>query len=444
MNLTLIPAILLSRIINLLLTITKKGSGTALPGLIIEKCMPSTLGKLRSQLKTVIIITGTNGKTTVTKLLSTIIMQTHKSFLANHAGANLRRGILSELLKKTNWKGELNYEIGIFEVEEATLPKIAKLLAPNILILTNIYRDQLDAYGEIDALQNTLAKGIAECPDTTLIYNRDDPRLYNIIRSLKNQKISISIPPELAKNIPYEGEIELVDKIQPEGGNYLRATDIYIHPDLTINLSAEGIINKHQLSFKNLHIATSGFFHSYNILSAFCAAHLLGISENEILSGLESFKPPFGRGELITIGRQGKTVDFRLLLIKNPAGFSLNLAMLSNIKDLKLVLLINDNIADGRDISWLWDAKLETLNSCDFKWIICSGQRGQDMMVRLKYIFTNPDESLKKLEFVEKLEQVIDSVIDVSQDKDTIYVLPTYTAMLELRKLMGKNLNQIS
>jgi UDP-N-acetylmuramyl tripeptide synthase len=356
--------------------------------------------------------------------------------LRNKAGANLSQGILSELMKQSNALGRLDFTHAVLEVEEATLPRIARLIKPNIIAVTNLYRDQLDAYGEIDHTEKLIRDGIAHCPTAAVVVNGDDPRTARLTQGLGNATYYISLAPEYARFLPYEGKVNT----RIPGRQGLEATHIHINADLTTDFSVQGLINNAVVNLPQAKTVSPGFFHVYNALTAIAIALLLGINGPTAVTGLQTFKPAFGRGEILTQQRGSKQVNYRLLLVKNPASFSLSLELLRNIPALKLILAINDNTADSKDVSWLWDSELERLNQADIDWILCTGIRAKDMAVRLKYALDVPPAPIPT---EESIRQAIDRSFEKARPGDTVFVLPTYTAMLEFRKLMGKTLDVV-
>ncbi|MBD3362499.1 DUF1727 domain-containing protein [Candidatus Dojkabacteria bacterium] len=433
MYLTLIPIIIFSKILTWFLKVTGEGSGTALPGRIIEKYFPRTLQKLVSQIPNIIIITGTNGKTTTQTLLNSIFKEADINIIINSAGANLSRGILSEILKQCSLTGKIDCTHAVFEIEEGTLPKIAKVLNPKIIAVTNLYRDQLDAYGEVDITQKYIRKGIEQCPNAKIILNYDDPRTSQLTKKLPNDTYYVSLPDQFSKELPYEGERT---KQKSKVPNYIKAKNLKVTPNLTSEFEVLGKINNKQIKFDTQTLNAYGYFHVYNVLIAITVSKLLDIKNNIIKKGINKFNPAFGRGELITKKDKEKTVNFRMLLVKNPAGYSLNLDLIRSVKNLKLILLLNDNTADGKDISWIWDARFELLNKSDITWMILGGTRAKDLQVRLKYALNEYSEYFLD----EDINKCIEKSFNNANNNDTIFVLPTYTAMLKFRKLLGKKL----
>ncbi|MBD2231525.1 Mur ligase family protein [Phormidium tenue] len=434
-QLLLIPIVAFAKLLTLALRASGWGSGTALPGYLVGRYFPFVLKALVSQIPVVVAITGTNGKTTSQTMLSAVLDQAPQAkVLRNKAGANLSQGILSELLKQSNAVGRLDFTHAVLEVEEATLPRIARLIKPNIIAVTNLYRDQLDAYGEVDRTEKLIRDGIAQCPTAAVVVNGDDPRTSRLTQGLENATYFMSLAPEYARFLPYEGKLN--SRVPDSQG--LEATNIHINEDLTTDFSVQGQINSERVNLPQAKTVSPGFFHVYNALTAIAIAHLLGIDGATAIAGLKAFKPAFGRGEILTRQQGDKQVNYRLLLVKNPASFSLSLELLRNIPSLKLILAINDNTADGKDVSWLWDSELERLNQANIDWILCTGIRAKDMAVRLKYALDVPPGPIPA---EESIRQAIDSSFKKVGSGDTVFVLPTYTAMLEFRKLMGKTLD---
>jgi len=437
-HLLLIPIVAFAKLLTLTLRASGRGSGTALPGYLVGKYFPFALEALISQIPNIVAITGTNGKTTTQTMLHAMLEQVDGvKILRNKAGANLSQGILSELLKQSNALGQLDFTHAVLEVEEATLPRIATVLNPEVIAVTNLYRDHLDAYGEIDRTEKLIRDGIAQCPGAAVVVNGDDPRTARLTKGLDNATYFVSLSADYSKFLPYEGTLH--HREADDQG--LEATQIHINADLTTTFDAQGTINGETVQISAAKTASPGFFHVYNALTAMTIAKLLGVDSETAISGLQNFKPAFGRGEILTRQEGSKQVNYRLLLVKNPASFSLSLELMRNIPNLKLILAINDNTADGKDVSWLWDSELERLNNARIQWIICTGVRAKDMRVRLKYALES--QHAEPIPTLENIREAIDASFERANDGDTIFVMPTYTAMLEFRKLMGKTLDVV-
>jgi lipid II isoglutaminyl synthase (glutamine-hydrolysing) len=410
-----------------LLKLLKRGDGTALPGLIVERVFPRSIKKLLKNIDHKVVITGTNGKTTTQTMLKSIIQTAGLRVLTNSAGANLKRGIISALLKNTNFWGQLKYDVIVLEVEEGTLPKVIQDIDPTVIAVTNLYRDQLDAYGEVDVTEKYIKEALKLSPDSKLILNLDDPRVSDMASGLKNEVVYTSIPKQFNSQLPYEGQIE-ESSLSP---NTIHAQNIKINQNLNVRFSVEG----GNIAMRDIEIKSPGFFHVYNALNSIAIAQELNIDTKLIHKGLANFEPAFGRGEEIRSELHNFTYKF--LLVKNPAGMSLNLNLLRNTKKINLAILLNDNTADGKDVSWIWDSNFEELNNLDIQRIFVGGTRAQDLLVRIKYAIDKKMPEIILGEDIEELNKKIETTIPMNE---TIFVLPTYTALLELRKILGKSL----
>ena len=440
-RLRLIPIVLFAKLLVRLLKLTGRGSGTALPGLLVSRYFPFAFADLVAQIPSIVVVTGTNGKTTTQTMLSAILSQVQGlTLLRNKSGANLSQGILSQLLREADWTGRLNFTHGVFEVEEATLPRIASLLRPDIIAVTNLYRDQLDAYGEVDITEKLIRDGITQCPQAEVVTNGDDPRTSRLTQALPNPTYYTALPSAYSETVPYEGKLHSTAQITT---NILRAQDIQVCDNLTTDVTISGTLGQTTVNDLQVNVASPGFFHVYNALSAIAIAKLLNVSDREIAQGFQQFKPAFGRGEVLSKTDGNKHVNYQVLLVKNPVGLSLSLDLLTHVSHLKVLFAINDNIADSKDVSWLWDSQLETLNQASLDWLVCTGIRAKDMAVRLKYALEPTVYDIQSIATEESIAAAIARTFNRAQDGDTIYVLPTYTAMLEFRQIMGKTLDTL-
>jgi UDP-N-acetylmuramyl tripeptide synthase len=406
--------------LTIILKLTKRGRGTALPGLIIEKYFPRLIPYVLNKSPYTILITGTNGKTTTRTFLNNIL-QTKYRVLQNRSGSNLIRGIVSEIISQTNIFGELNYDYAIFEVEEASMPKITKHIKPEMIIVTNLFRDQLDAYGEVDRTQRFIQEAVDLTPNSIIILNNDDPRVKSIKVKDSSEVQYFGINDMLVKNFGYEGiNIETHNKVE-------FATDLTITKQLGTNFRYKN---------QNFIINIPGYFNVYNAMASILSALNIGLDLHDINKALESTQPAFGRGEIMQF--EGK--ELHLFLVKNPAGFNLNLDLLQHLENINLCLVLNDNTADGKDVSWIWDSNLELLNKYNLRSIVCSGSRSEDISLRCKYAFN--EELSKSIDIIEikDINELINTI--KGSGEKSYYLLLTYTAMLELRKIItGNSLN---
>lgn len=406
-----------------------QGRGTSLPGISIEKRYPEVLKELSQGFGEIILISGTNGKTTTRSLLTSIYEANGVQVCSNRGGANLIRGIASSLLLNLGWDLKPKAKVGIFEVEEASLPTLCKHFKADTLILTNVFRDQLDAYGEVNktveyfksALLNlgvklNGAKLIEKEMLLKVIYNGEDKKLVDLIEDFEVQKLPFGIDIEDHKKPKYEA------KADPKNNkNCIKAT----------NLETQNLEIKFDLKIENktlkIQSKLPGVYNVYNILAAVLASH--PSFGKTILEPIANFMPAFGRGERILF----KNSEIILFLIKNPAGFDQVLDLLSSnyeAKKLNLAVAINDNIADGRDVSWLWDVDLEKfVKEQKLESLYTAGSRGLDMLTRFQYA-GSPVEAGNNLDSFEDLVQNIETAAK------PFVVLCTYTALMQFRKLL--------
>ncbi len=431
MQLILILTVWVVRLITVLLKLSGKGRGTALPGLLVERYFPSQIPYILNKSPYTILITGTNGKTSTRTFLVNILEQKHK-VISNKSGSNMLRGIISEILTQTNLLGSVNAKLAVFEVEEATISKLSGLLKPEQIIITNLFRDQLDAYGEIDRTQKFIQEAINNSPQAKVVLNGDDPKVVELDTSKCNAVSYVHINDELITKFKYEGS-----GVIHEDTTDLVATNLEILSDLS---------TKFIWSNNTTHLKLPGYFQIYNALLAISCAKELGFNTTEINSGIENTTAPFGRGELV----KRDNTNYRIFLIKNPAGFNLTLDLLTHVQNPSIAIILNDKIADGRDVSWIWDSELEILNDFKPKYIFCSGTRVEDILLRVKYAYPDLQKQGTNTYF-SKINQTT-VTIDFTQEEllkriaaqniDEVFVLATYTSMLKLRKLLtGNSLN---
>lgn len=401
-----------------------KGSGTALPGLIVERHFLNILKPISEQFEEIILISGTNGKTTTRAILVDIYEKNGISVCTNRGGANIIRGIASTLLLNLDKVGSVSSRVAILEVEEASLPKLVKYIAPDTLVLTNIFRDQLDAYGEIDQTINYFKKAIeiAQASKTLKLFvNADDSKLLTSVEDFKGELYGFGLNLPEAKKPDYEDndentEIKYTEKFT---GYSVRSNSFQV-------VTSDNLIHK-------LTSRLPGVYNQYNSLAAF----LVGYLRFTVMAvqPVADFKPVFGRGEEISL-TNSKTL--KLFLIKNPAGFNQVLSWIRDVNINKsyvnLAFLINDNIADGRDVSWLWDSDLESFCANQpTKHVFTGGSRGFDMLLRLEYTGLNVTGNENTSDYNLLYQKIIES-------NEDFVVLASYTALLEFRKVLSSNL----
>lgn len=414
-----------------------KFNATALPGLILEKYFPYKIPKLISSLEKVIIITGTNGKTTTTKLITYILQQNNYKFITNKSGSNLVRGILTSLIDSCDIFGNLNAKIGIFEIEEGSFRKLVHYVKPNMVIVTNIFRDQLDAYGEIDKTFEYIKDGIKNSNNPILVLNGDDDRVKLLRNFTTNKVFEIKLDKYLKGLIKFE-KINYVnlEKTKKSSNlvNKFYIKDFKLSFESNQKVSCNFNLIGSDISFFEIKVPLFGLFSAINASFAIIATYVFFDIR---FFNFSNFQPAFGRGEEIVLQTNNNEKIFRIFLSKNPAGLNLNLTTLSFVRDIDvLVLILNDNIADGRDISWIWDCDFSLIHKVNFKKLVITGTRSWDLALRLLYEGLN----ISVQNVFEDINLCLKSLIK-DKDIENIYVLSTYTATLEFRDELKKHTN---
>ncbi|MGE4272285.1 MAG: MurT ligase domain-containing protein [Desulfitobacterium sp.] len=418
--------------------------GTTLPGKIALSIEPQLIGVLSVGFNDgIIMVTGTNGKTTTANLLAQILKAAGKTFAFNQAGANLVTGITGAMLANTGWGGQAQVKMALLEVDEATVPKFCQQVVPQVAIITNFFRDQLDRYGELDTTIKLVQDALPK--ETHLILNADDPlvaqfglgslhSLYYGVERTADSK-SVSTETREARFCPRCGE-ELKYTLYHYGqlGKYACSCG-YKRPEPSV-LAEDIIASEGGIQFKveptSYSMALQGYYNLYNALAALTAAKRLGIKDQEIQRGLREFVPQAGRMEQFVLANGPIT----LTLVKNPTGFNQVIQTVLSRKELPIRLLIgiNDLAADGRDISWLWDVDFELLGQEEerIQKIICFGLRAEDMAVRLKYAGV----PVNKLHIEHEMSKALDKVQADSEGRETTFILPTYTLLFPMRGIL--------
>lgn len=440
-----LTALLLSKTARIAIKLSGKSKATSAPGMLAMKICPDFIKHAaNANGGKIITVTGTNGKTTTTGILAHIIKENSKHIIHNTEGANMLTGIASALSQGTKFHKKCDYLI--FESDEAYLRKLYEFLRADYLLVTNLFRDQLDRYGELDITYKKIKSAIDENPDLTVFINADDPTLEDI--AAKNKKIYFGL-----ENVTYgyktkDSQAPAENTACPRCGKPLRyGKRFYAHighyecdcgytrPQVKYLWNAEVFdsysILKINFDDKNYEFKLSmpGLYNVYNAMGAISMALELGVSGEVIQNALTSYTSVFGRAEMTKI--HGKKVLVQL--IKNPVGASEVIRQIQGFENSKLVFILNDNYADGRDVSWIWDADFESLNSYKGK-VYISGTRAYDAALRLKYAGVDT-----KLLSVEKdIKSTLDKALSEVQDNETLLVLPTYTALLEMQILYKK------
>lgn len=431
---------ILSAKFTLFLTKTILKGGTTFPGRVALKIDKNILSKVSKGYK-VILVTGTNGKTTTTSMIYNIIKESGHPVITNNTGANLFPGIVTTFVDNYKFGSKVKDNYAVIEVDEANLKYITEYITPEVITVTNLFRDQLDRYGEVYTTLNKILEGIYNVPETTLVLNGDESLLgkldlknpvhfYGFDKAVNDNKtIEINADAKFCKfcKTPYEYNFvtynHLGDFYCPNCG-YKRSDLMYAVTDI-IDINADSSTIK----FNDLEVSInqSGTYNIYNGLCAYSIAKELGIDDSVIKKSLENQSSSFGRQETINI--EGK--DVKIFLVKNPAGYNQSLDTIClNKERFAAAFLLNDNYADGQDVSWIWDVDFEKLTETNIDEVYISGLRAYDMAVRLKTAGLDPN----KFVIEEQYEALTESIKNGSCDK--LYILATYTAMINYRKYL--------
>ena len=439
--------------------------GTSLPGKYLRKFYPDFLQESQNYVTSYkFAITGTNGKTTTAGLLAQILREAQKSVIHNELGANMPNGIATSIAigLYNNFKDsgeQATVDNFVIESDEAYLKEIFENIIFDYLLVTNLFRDQLDRYGELDTTKKKIQEGIRLNPDLKIILNADDPSLYDIDKNIANDMIA----GKKKRKLIYFGfdNVEFCDfdaksnspseviycpvckkplKYSKRFYSQLGLWSCICHikrpkPEISADVKVfknYSILNvKHEGKSIMYKLNLSGLYNAYNALGAIACAYVAGIDRKIIARALDNYRPVFGRAQKEII--DGKEVN--LYLIKNPTGASEVLRGLKNIKNTKLMIAINDKYADGRDVSWLWDADFEVFEKFNEK-IFITGTRADDMALRLKYAGVDPsvmviDNNIKK---------TFDYALKSMHIGERLIILPTYTALLKLNKIIKEKI----
>jgi UDP-N-acetylmuramyl tripeptide synthase len=407
------------------------GAASVLPGSIARRIAPQLLQLLSQQVKNgVILIAGTNGKTTTSLLLKTILERKGYRIAHNSTGANLENGLMTAMLETTNLVGTLDVDYAILEVDENIVPKVLAPLQPHIILCLNLFRDQLDRYGEVDTISKRWTKVISTLPtETVVIPNADDPTLSYLGQQLPQKVLFFGLnePEQYLEAIPHA-----VDSIYcPRCGHSLDYKGVYLSHLGDFTCPSCGFSKSQPaLESSEWQQILVGLYNKYNTLAAATAAKELGVDEASIRDTVNNFQAAFGRAEDLEI--QGKKV--RILLSKNPVGTNETIRVVTQSTDKTTLLVLNDRTPDGTDVSWIWDVDTEKLVERGGT-LVVSGDRVYDLALRLRYSEKAADSQLNLI-VQEDLRQAIATALEHTPDNETLHILPTYSAMLEVREVL--------
>ena len=430
------------------LILNRAGRGaTALPGLVALAVDPLALASLTASLEHgAVCVSGTNGKTTTSRMLADIVRAAGWAPVHNRSGSNLDRGIVAALLADSSWTGAPRSNVGILEVDEATLPRVLARMAPRVVVVTNLFRDQLDRYFEIDALAKRIGGAIARLPaSTTLVLNADDPIVAQLAHGHRGPVTYFGVDDPKAGGTVAQSisdatrcprcraPLQYRRVVLAHIGDWSCSACSFTRPErgiaaLAVELSAAATTIRIVAASGTVEAVTvplPGLYNAYNALAALAAAGVVGIGLPTAARALASFRPAFGRLETV----QADDRTLRLMLVKNPAGFNAAIgALLETGRHRRLLAALNDRDADGRDVSWIWDADFESL-APRVAHAVVTGLRSRDLAVRLKYAGVDP----ARIEVVDGWKDALLRAIGAAAQGEEVVVVATYTAMLALR-----------
>lgn len=434
-------AVLAGKATGALSRLSRRGGGTTLPGDIARAIDPNVLRKLSKDFTNgSVVITGTNGKTTTARLISWLLEGAGHRVVSNRAGANLIFGATAAALESAGATGRLHADWGVFEIDEASLAFAIDEIQPKAAIVLNLFRDQLDRYGELESIAKKIGSALTLMPEgSRAILNADDPRVAEIGLGLPNAPLWFGLddPSVAARELPHAADARTC----PKCGSSLKFEAVYVGhdgayscpngdftrptPELTATQIQLGGFDHLAMDVDNtrLELQLGGLYNCYNVLATFAVGRTLGLEPKFIAERLRDFRSAFGRQEKLEF--RGRTLN--LVLSKNPAGFNETLRTAVDLAHGNSFLIgLNDRKADGTDVSWIWDVDFEQLKGKS-RVVVPSGSRAHDLAVRLKYAgveATKPETDPGR---------ALDVLVKATSEGETAHLLCTYTAMLDLR-----------
>jgi len=450
----LAPKLALARAVGAVSRLRGGGASSA-PGKVLMRLDSGAIGSLGARLSQgIVLVSATNGKTTTSAILAAIFERAGVSLVNNQTGANMAGGIASTLLAAARPQGQIAGELGLFEVDELWLDSLAAQLHPRAILLGNLFRDQLDRYGELETIADRWDAAVNRMPthparESVLVLNADDPAIADLGRERDAPVLyfgveddSLALPGMAhaadAKHCRRCGAPYVFDAIYlGHLGHYHCPSCGQTRPAPTVTATRVTLQGVHSARFTlrtpsgeaEVALSLPGLYNVYNALAATALATALEVGLPEIVAGLEATKAAFGRAETVHVGER----EMRILLVKNPAGANEVLRTLAlEPGEHDLLAVLNDKIADGRDVSWIWDADFELLAG-RVRRATCSGSRAPELALRLKYAGIDPARIRVQGDLPSALRE---AAADGADRQTPLYALPTYTAMLSLRELL--------
>jgi UDP-N-acetylmuramyl tripeptide synthase len=424
--------------------------GTSLPGKLLLAMEPDAVRELAGRLSDgSAVISATNGKTTTAAMVASILERGGHKLVHNRAGANMAGGIAGTLLEAAGPRGSIAGDTGLFEIDEFWLDRLVPQIRPRALLLANLFRDQLDRYGELDAIADRWAGVVGQAQDTILVLNADDPLVADLGRDRENVVFFGVEDPAMALagmqhaadskhcrrcGAPYVYDYVFLGHLGHYHCDACGATrpapSVAAQRVVLDGLKGAQVTLRLPTATVDVRLPLPGLYNVYNALAAAALTTALGAPPADIVAGLEAVAAAFGRAETVQIGGH----DLLLLLVKNPAGANevlRTLALEEGEHDLLAVL--NDHIADGRDVSWVWDADFELLAG-RLRRVTCSGTRAAELALRLKYAGVPEERLVVEPSLSAGLDGAVAGVPENGAGRGRLVAIPTYTAMLELRR----------
>ncbi len=426
-----------------------RGGGTSLPGKVLTRLDPHAIEQLAGRLRLgSAVISATNGKTTTAAMAASVLGRAGLTLVHNRAGANMAGGVASTLLTAARRGGGIGGELGLFELDEFWLDRVAPELHPRAMLLSNLFRDQLDRYGELETIADRWAALVRSLPATRLALNADDPLIADLGRDRPEVSyFGVEDPamatPEMqhaadSKHCRRCGAAYAYEAIYlGHLGRYHCPVCGQRRPEVSIAARQIELDGTRGARFEldtpvgsaTVSLPLPGLYNVYNALGAATLCLAVGASLDQVVAGLGSVSPAFGRAERVTIADR----ELSILLIKNPAGANEILRTLAlEDGELDVLGILNDHTADGRDVSWIWDADFELLRT-RVRRVTCAGTRAAELALRCKYAGV-PAE---RLHVIPPLAEALDQALAATAD-GRLFALPTYTALLELREELAR------
>ncbi len=423
------------------------GGGTSLPGKLLLRLDRRAIARLAGGLRQgSVVISATNGKTTTAAMIASILGEAELDVVHNTAGANMAGGIASTLLEAGSWRRGPVADLGLFEVDEFWLVPVARELEPRAIVLANLFRDQLDRYGELETIADRWAELAAATP-ARLVLNADDPLIADLGRDAADAlHFGVEDPSCALASLSHAADSKhcrrcgaaydyarvylghLGDYSCPRCGARRPAPAVSAHAVTLEGVRAASFELRTPSGSARVDLPLPGLYNVYNALAAAALAVALEVSLPQIVAGLERVAPAFGRAETVDLGGR----ELCILLVKNPTGTNEVLRTLAiEPGEHDLLAVLNDRIADGRDVSWIWDADFEGLAD-RVRRVTCAGTRAAELALRFKYAGVPED----RIVLEPRLAAALAAAAADGGGGETLYALPTYTAMLELRALL--------